>query len=307
MKRLERKVEGLKLDLLMLQYTPHMYRETGDAWSSILLAFWKRAGIGVKTGLIVHESYFRSIRHLPSLVRGTLEKRILRNLVKNSNRAFAASSGLVKEFAVWGLGHRASLLPIGSNFPVRAADRFELRSKYKITSDALVLTLFGGGNNLVWARRHIECMEEHLGKTGTPYILLLLGGVPHARLKLVGRCITPGYLSEAEISAHLQITDCFLMPNWSGLNARRGTLMAALEHGNPVIGTRGPTTEDFWRDLPGVLLASFEDESKFADYVLQLASDPVLRRVLGDANKNAFPARFGWPVIAEKLLEGFSS
>src|SRR5690606_13857298 len=46
-----------------------------------------------------------------------------------------------------------------------------------------------------------------------------------------------GFLSDARVSAHLQAADLLVMPYRDGASLRRGTLMAALAHGRPLITT----------------------------------------------------------------------
>src|SRR5690606_18361362 len=56
-------------------------------------------------------------------------------------------------------------------------------------------------------------------------------------LGLADRVHWTGFLSDARVSAHLQAADLLVMPYRDGASLRRGTLMAALAHGRPLITT----------------------------------------------------------------------
>ena len=68
--------------------------------------------------------------------------------------------------------------------------------------------------------------------------------------------------------------------------------MAALEHGLPVIGTRGHMTDAFWREAEGVILVEKKSVAGFVDAVLTLARDRQMRDWCGHLNKGYFRDRF---------------
>lgn len=305
--RLRSQLEGMQCDHLMMQYTPLMYASGNRTEHDALVRFWQKLSIFVTTSLIVHETYFRTWRRPLSLVRGTYQRRALRAMCRASHHVFTSSEPLLSEMAGWKLKRAPVMLPISSNIPVLEADTDALRARHDVSANALMLTLFGGGNNLKWMLDQVLGLERRLQADGIACVWLLLGGVPMEWLPATARVLDPGRLPLHELTAYLQMTDVFLMPNWSGVSAKRGTLMAALEHALPVVGTRGYMTDPFWIDVEGVKLIDSGDILGFSRAVVALASDPQLRRRLGDANRDYFLKHFTWVEIISRLLGSLQS
>ncbi len=301
--RLLATIAELGLDHLVLQYTPLMYARGSWLPDRPLVRFWRSLSARMRTSVIVHETYFLSWSHPTSLLRGSFQKTKLKNTAKESHIVFTASQPLIHELDGWGLRFPAVMLPISSNIPVIEADVAALRTRHGIITNTLVLTLFGGGNNLKWMMRHIVLLEQQLNAVRIAHTWLLLGGVPRAWLPAEASVLAPGWLSLEELSAYMQMTDIFLMPNWVGVSAKRGTLMAALEHGLAVVGTRGYMSDDLWNNVEGVILADVNDARGFCEAVLSLARDPHRRRRIGHANREYFSKQFAWSRIADELIK----
>lgn len=292
----------MRLDHLVLQYTPMLFSESDWRVDRAIVDFWHLVGARMPTSLIVHETYFRTWRHPPSLVRGASRKRVLKALAKASGHVFSASEPLVEEMSGWGLRQQPMRLPIGANIDVAPADRAVFRRSCGLSEDDIVLTLFGCANNLKLMPRHFQALEARLQESRIAHAWLLLGGVPRELLSPVVRVLSPGWLSPEALSAHLRMSDIFLMPHFCGISAKRGTLMAAMAHGLPVIGTRGVMTDRFWNDVPGVALFEERAVEDFAGGVAALCRDGGLRQSMGSQNADYFRANLTWPAIAAKFL-----
>ena len=290
-------------DHVVLQYTPLMYSAGRWRIDRELLRCWRTLAAGRRSSLIVHEGYFRVWWHPPSLVRGTIQKTLLQGFVKEAHHVFTASEQLHWEMSEWALVRRPVLLPIGSNIPVVEGDAATWRRTHGIDEREIVLALFGGGNALKWSASHVDVVEAKLNEARIPHCWLLLGGVPRNWFNLKARVIDPGWLSPADLSAYMQLTDIFLMPHFVGIAARRTTLMAALEHALPVVGTSGSITESFWREVAGVTLIDAGDAEGFAAAALALCSDRQQRVELGRYNASYFREHFAWPKIVRKFLD----
>ena len=302
LERLRQSLESSSLDHLVLQYTPAAFSEGDWRVCQAIADFWRMVGARVPTSLIVHETYFRSWRHPPSLVRGTWQKSVLGTLAKASGYVFSASAPLVEEMLGWGLMRPPVRLPIGSNIDVAPADRAILCRSYGLSEEDIVLTLFGCGKNLERMPRHFRIVESRLQESRIAHTWLLLGGVPRELLSPRARVLSPGWLSFEALSAHLRMSDIFLMPHFGGIGAKRGTLMSAMAHGLPVVGTRGVMTDPFWSDVPAVALFDEKAEEDFTEGVLALCRDGGLRQSMGSQNADYFRANLTWPTIAAKFL-----
>lgn len=301
--RLFLQLEKTGLDQLVLQYTPDMFSTARAKQNYDMADFWCSCIPRWKTSLILHETYFRAWWYPPSWSKGAKQKRLLKLMAGSSHHVFSASQPLVEEIRCWGGESKVHLLPIGSNFHFVPTDREKWRYEHQIDPDDIVLVLFGGGNSLKWLRGHVNSVDELLCKNGIHAHWLLLGGVPREWFKLKSPVILPGRLPEEDISAWLQASDIFLMPHFAGICAKRGTLMAAMQHGLSVAGTSGRMTDAFWSDVHGVSLVPLMSPGGFSDVVLRLASDPHLRQKNGQYNRDYYLANFSWDHIARKFLE----
>jgi glycosyltransferase involved in cell wall biosynthesis len=302
LERLGQSLESMSLDHLALQYTPLMF-SLGD-WrvDRAIVDFWRIVSTRMPTSLIAHETYYRTLRHPLSLFRGTCQKFVLRALATISGHVFSASEPLVEEMARWRLRREAVWLPIGSHIDVFQADRAALRNNYALIESDIVLTLFGCGRNLQRMPRHFRILEGRLQEGRIAHAWLLLGGAARELLSRRARVLSPGWLSSEALSAHLQISDIFLMPHFGGISARRTTLMAAMAHGLPVVGTSGKMTEPFWSDVSGVALFEERSVESFAEEVSALCRDDGLRLAMGSQNLDYFSRHPTWPTIAAKFV-----
>jgi glycosyltransferase involved in cell wall biosynthesis len=100
--------------------------------------------------------------------------------------------------------------------------------------------------------------------------------------------------------------DVYCAPFDEGASTRRGSLLAGLQHGLPTVSTVGRRTDQALRaeHESALLLAPDDEPQAFAACVVQLATNPPLRREVGRAAEAFFETTFSWPVIANQLLAG---
>ena len=116
----------------------------------------------------------------------------------------------------------------------------------------------------------------------------------------VERC-APRYLG-TEIARRLAAADIF-SPLIDGVSTRRGTLMAALQHGLPIVGTAGPLTDSILLESGSALsLVAVGDRDGFADEVRRLADEAAERQSMRRAGRRLYE-RFRLAVTAERILE----
>jgi glycosyltransferase involved in cell wall biosynthesis len=288
-------------DHVLLQYTPLMYCLRGSHKPDSLVTFWEYCSEHWKTSLIVHETYFREIWYPPSWFKGSAQKSGLKKLARCSSLVFSASQPLVQEMANWHDNASVYELPIGSNFEVVQCDVPRLRREHGIRPEEIVLTIFGGGTSLKWLAPYIRNVERVLVEESIPVRWLFLGGVGAGYFKLELPVISPGRLPSNGISAWLQASDIFVMPHYAGVCAKRGTLMAAMQHGLPVVGTKGAMTDSFWYDVPGVRLASMFSPKQFARLITSMLHDSEQRLLYGAANRDYYNTHFAWDKISAAI------
>jgi len=218
-----------------------------------------------------------------------------------------------------------ALIPIGSNITPEypeGYDRTLWRSRYGLGEEALVLGYFGflnaskGGEDLIAAL-------AALVRAGYDAYLLMIGGTVGAsdatnitylarvREAIIGynlssRVIWTGYLSNQGVSAAFGIVDVCVLPYRDGASFRRGSLMAALVHGLPIVSTRPRVPVPELVHGETIFLVPPGDPTLLAEAVMRLADDRALRRRLSEGAR-ALSRRFRWEEIATRTLQLYDS
>jgi glycosyltransferase involved in cell wall biosynthesis len=220
-----------------------------------------------------------------------------------------------------------TLILIGSNIPVEPPPDFNRaawRSQLGITENDVLIAYFG----LFSRNKGIDVLLRALMRLPDRMRLLIIGGeatAPEDRAFAVEarrqidtqglshRVIITGHCSEAHVSAHLLAADLAALPFADGASFRRGSLLAALAHGVPVVttGDERRTTNDGGRttndeelrniqqlaDGVNVVFVRPGDDTALAAALMRLSKDAELRKRLGDAGMR-LAAHFSWDSIA---------
>ena len=299
--RLGERLEFLNPDQVVLQFTPLHYSQ-GHRLAYGLMDFWRSCSARWRTSLIVHETYAWDWGRPLGWLGARAQKRLTRRLIEESFRAFSASGVLVEELGRSGYADKAVYLPIGSNFPKPSGDRDTARGQCGIGKEEIVLVIFGAAGALKGMERVVERADRELRRKDLKIRWLILGRVPRAFFRLDSPAVSPGWLSPAELSNRLEAADIFLVPHNCGLSAKRGSLMAAMQHGLPVVGTRGPMTDDFWSGVEGVKLVRKDSDDAFCRAVEALCVHAQMRLEKGRYNRDYYESHFTWQRIGEVFL-----
>ncbi len=221
-------------------------------------------------------------------------------------------------------GYRLARIPIGSNIAVQPPagyDRAAWRARLGVRPDETLLAYFGflneskGGEDLVRALADLVAW-------GLPVRLLMVGGrvgssdptnvayadrveLLMARLGVADRVIWTGYTAPEEVSAHLLAADVGVLPYRDGASFRRGSFMALLAHGLPIVTTAPRVPIPELVDGENIRLAPPASPPALAQAIAALVADAALRRRLG-AGARALSRRFEWEDIARETLALFA-
>jgi len=212
-------------------------------------------------------------------------------------------------------------IPIGSNIKAYQPNHIEIdevRDKLQLRSDSCLLGYFGflndskGADTLIRALAQLDA-RFHLvfigGQTGASdaannaaFLLSLKNLI--AKHQLTERVHWTGFLSDQRVSAYLHAVDVMVMPYRDGSSLRRGTLMAALAHGRPLITTwpTMPTPELIHQQ--NVWFVPVDDHDEVVKAVRHLIANHELRASLGQGAA-AVADDFTWDKIAEKTAVFF--
>ncbi len=217
---------------------------------------------------------------------------------------------------------RLHAIPIGSNIlppadgPTEAA-RAAFRARFGVVADEALVGYFGMLNRSKGLETLLESFAQLLAG-GVACRLLIIGGEAGAsdptnegtRRRFVEALAArglaevvsfTGHLESAGVSLALASLDVCLLPYRDGVSLRRGSLMAALAHGCPIVTTMPSAPAAPSLPLPAderdVLLVPSEDAAALAVAARRLVGDPELRRRLG-AGARALAESFTWDKIA---------
>lgn len=182
---------------------------------------------------------------------------------------------------------RPECMPVPSNVDARpSVSRAEARANLGVAESEHLLVHFGSYGDVVVAPLRVAAPELLRREANRRLLLLGRNGDRFARELIAthpfldGRLLPLGESSPQEIADAFQAADLGVFPFPDGVSGRRGSVMAALAQGVPVLTTDGPLTEPFWRESSGVQLAPVWDAEALAGAVQALLEDDQRRQAL---------------------------
>jgi len=115
-----------------------------------------------------------------------------------------------------------------------------------------------------------------------------------------------GYLPERDVSSVFMASTAAVLPFEDGATARRGSLLAALVHGVPVVTTAGPGTPEVFRHGSNMLLSPPRDSYDLAANIARVLRDDRLRADISHGAAS-LGAEFSWRQIAMGNAEVYHS
>ncbi len=215
-----------------------------------------------------------------------------------------------------------TLIPIGSNIrpaPPPDYDRRAWRERWGVNVGDTLVGYFGflnqskGGEELICALDRLREMPVRLmmigGRVGSSdrsnlaYADRIDGLV--RQFDLEDRIIWTGYTTPAEVSANLLASDICLLPYRDGVSFRRGSFMAAIAHGLPIITTNPAIDLPELRHRRNVYLVPPASPEALAAAVAALRNDDAIRQRLAQGAL-ALAREFQWDAIARSTVELFT-
>ena len=214
--------------------------------------------------------------------------------------------------------HSLSLIPIGSNIspqPPAGYDREAWRARWGLKPDDLLLSYFGFLNESKGAETLVRALDKLVQSTSNIQLMAVGGKVGSSdptnvaylkkieglieELGLTDSVLWTGYTPQPEVSANLLASDVCVLPYRDGASFRRGSFMAALAHGLPIVSTRPRVAMPELRHGENILLVPPDAPVALAEAIARLAEDARLRRRLGEGAAR-LAQDFTWERIAEK-------
>jgi len=330
-----RAIRAMNLDILHVQFAPSVFGFSRAVGLLPLLlpghlpvvatlheyGIWSCRGPFGRVGAVVWPAAERAAL----LDRETLllTPRRVRVVVTNDRHLDTAAA----RFPSGGAGGRPpAQVPIGSNIDVAPAGRelarSWLRRQLGAGDEAPVVVFFGFLHPVKELDRLVRAVAA-LRPRHPGLRLVIVGGagshsVPPAQATRLrrqledearhyglagGGVLLTGYRPAAEVSRILSGADAAAFPFRDGLTAAKsGSLLAALDHGLPVIATSPPGGGPVPREGKGVLWVVPRDTAALAAALDQVLTDPGLRARL-TVSGSALAQAHRWPAIARAHLD----
>jgi len=242
-----------------------------------------------------------------------LRERVVRALARRAAGVIATNATDFGTLQHW-TGAPLRQIPIGSNIDAYEPHRVEIaevREQLGLSAADVLLGYFGFLNETKGA----DTLIDALARLDDRYRLVFIGGQTGAsdpqnnetflrglrarieRLGLTSRVHWTGFLSPMRVSAHLAAADLMVMPYRDGVSLRRGTLMAVLAHGRPLVTTIPAVPVPELRHGDNVWFVAPEDAAALAVAIDRLAGESARRAQLARGAREV-AGLFDWGRIA---------
>lgn len=252
---------------------------------------------------------------------GRLREAAVRGLARRAQGCIATNPADYRRLLDWAAGP-VRQIAIGSNIEAYAPNHVEIaeaRDGLGLAGDDILLGYFGflnetkGADTLIDAlarldgRFHLVFIGGRTGASDADNNQAFLAGLRDriARAGLDARVHWTGFLPAERVSAHLAAADLMVMPYRDGVSLRRGTLMAVLAHGRPLV-TTWPTEEspEFCHG-ENMWLVPPNDPAALTEAVRGLVAEPSLLGRLGEGAR-VLAGAYGWEAIAAQTSEFYA-
>lgn len=299
LRELEQKSEDWSGHWVLLQYTALAWSARGFPLR-VLRVMKILRDAGARMGVVYHdvEPYpgSRAVDHL----RRFVQQRTFRQALRLSDRAILT---VPAEKLSWITGEtrKAVFIPVGANFPHRASvgrDRKEDETPtvavFGVTGD------IAGQQEVSQITGAMRLAAEKLGRLR----LLVFGrnadsAEESLRDKLRGLPVVlrvSGVLPEDELQPLVSSADVLLFVRGT-ISSRRGTAIAGIACGLPVIAIAGSETAAPITDA-GVVLVAGENERAWGEALVRVLGDPEYHAMLAERSRAAYRNHFSWDAIA---------
>jgi glycosyltransferase involved in cell wall biosynthesis len=261
-----------------------------------------------------HELYIPFDRSLKRSLGALWQRAMVLLMVAGSHALSVTAIEWEQRLRGIGVRGRIQLIPVGSNIPqavVSWDERDRLRKKLLGSEDGLLMAGFGARHD-----RDIPAALyglKHLKQKGVAKLIWIGGeNLDERRHVSIGQAMQEngldeddvnwmGHVSHPRVSELLNACDLMILPFMDGVSARRTSAIAALQHGLPLLTTRGPTLEPWFVHGENVYLIPVGDRRALADALVELARRPDLRSRLARGGRELYDAHFSWDVIADQV------
>lgn len=298
---------GWKGRIVFLQYTALMWSRRGFPIGALgVLAILKIRR--VRMGAVFHDvSYIRARRWIQH-IRYAFQIFAIRSVFRCSEIPILTVPASQLSWLPFN-SHRAVFIPVGANFP--PVETATLRKSRAPAPTVAVFGVTGGAHIATEAREIAKAMKHAAGRLPGLRLEIFGRGALEAettlRKELAGSGIAlsvAGVLPAGEVHAQLQQADVLLFVRGS-ISSRRGSAIAGIVCGIPVVGYRGAETASPITEA-GVLMVENKDGVALAEALTRVLTDAKLYADLCRRNADVTARYLSWDAIAAQFSQALS-
>ena len=288
--------------VVLIQYTALGWSSHGFP-GRVLHLIKALKSLRVRVGIVFHdvEPYVGS-RFIDSL-RRYIQVRTMRGILSLAD--FAVFTVPFERIS-WlkGVPRNASFIPVGANLPISSAI---VAGDPEHTTPSIGVFTITGGKGGAHETEVILAAVRHASKILGRLHLSVFGR--HAELReadlrsglkdLPVELSVEGVVAPDRVVQKLSACDVLLFVR-GGISSRRGSAIAAIACGLPVIAFSGSETAPPITDA-GVVLVPPDQPEQLNEALVRVLSDPVYRRDLAARSRTASQTHFAWPSISARF------
>ncbi|MBI2061501.1 MAG: glycosyltransferase family 4 protein [Nitrospirae bacterium] len=300
-------------DTVILNLNLYMFGRHGICFYLVCwMLIWKYA---MRGRLIVNfiELYAEPARlkHRPISFLQKTQARILAHAADSSVASHAQYGDILREWL--GRNGTVQVIPVGGNIPpvsMGEGERESLRTRLAVSATYLVGTF----SNLCASPILIDALKT-LRERGLSVAYVLIGDAQRLHAAdwalLTREASRPdsglvigqtGFLDPKEVSKRLQCLDVYAYLDHR-LMTKSGTVMAALEHGLPVVAFHDDALPAPFVHGENIVIAGPPDALALADTLERVLKDSDLRGKLAREGRALYEKEFDWPVIGGRFMK----
>lgn len=309
----------LRPDVVILQYGPHAFHARGITFAVNLLPFFLRVMTRTQVVTNFHELYVPFTASPKRSFLALWQRAMAFVIAYGSHRLMVTASGWPEQLRRIAIFRRIAVVPVGSNIPcaeIGREERERIRRELLGACDGILIVGFGALHDrdmsgVLEALRHLKAYR--------PTKLVWIGA---ERSDLASRheirvemepcalddvCLWTGFLPHPKVSKILSACDVVILPFIDGISTRRGSAIAALQHGRSLLTTRAGKVDSFFLHGENIYMVSVGDRQALTRGLLELVGSPEMRARIARGAEKLHQASFAWDVVAAevvKLCEG---
>ena len=306
------RIDQINPDAILFEYVPYLYGRAGINFGLVFFVMYLRLFRPYKIQIMLHELYYPFQLKIKLLIIHYSHLFMLFVLILSSKDIFVSTNYFKFFLSIFFFFKKKRIfhLPVGANIKPSThslKDINNFKNNHKIRESELILGSFG---NFHPAKKY-QMVFQALEELKLPIKFIFIGQTIEDVYKNISEdlhgfidnhVIATGKLNDYEVNLALSAMDIYIGYFIDGLSTRRGSVIAALQIGVPVISTMTWKTDDlFYFDKEIYLLKADDDEFKKSLNQLIIKEHQHLKPKEKTMSKT-FIKHFTWASIVRKYV-----